>query len=257
MIWATIGNCAFGFTMLITFCFCAGNIDDLLNSASGIPVIQVVYQSTGSFAATAVLTLVLILISFVSTITCIATTSRQVWSFARDGGFPFSSWIQHVSSHQNFCFWIIAETLEQVKPGWDVPLNSIVLVLGLSLAVTCLGFGSNIAIDAVISLSNAGLLISYISSVSLIVLKRLRGEELLPRRWSLGRFGWPVNLVALAFLWLSFVMSFFPTYVDPTPADMNWAIVMFGGVVIFASIDYYFRAHKNYRPPVELVKKMD
>ena len=97
MIWATLGNCAFGFTMLITFCFCAGDIDTLLNSNSGVPVIQVTYQATNSFAATAILTLILILISFVSVITCIATTSRQVWAFARDGGFPFSAWISHVS----------------------------------------------------------------------------------------------------------------------------------------------------------------
>jgi len=67
----------------------------------------------------------------------------------------------------------------------------------------------------------------------------------------------PVNLLALSFLWLSFVLSFFPSYVDPDPADMNWAIVMFSGVIIIASIDYYFRAHKNYRPPVGLVKKLE
>lgn len=97
MIWATLGNCAFGLTMLITFCFCAGDIDTLLNSNSGIPVIQVTYQATGSFAATAVLTTVLILISFVSCITCIATSSRQVWAFARDGGFPGSGFIQQVT----------------------------------------------------------------------------------------------------------------------------------------------------------------
>lgn len=100
MIWATLGNCAFGFTMLITFCFCAGDIDALLNSSSGIPVIQVTYTATNSFAATAILTLILILISFVSCITCIATTSRQMWAFARDGGFPYSRWISHVSPIQ-------------------------------------------------------------------------------------------------------------------------------------------------------------
>lgn len=113
------------------------------------------------------------------------------------------------------------------------------------------------ATNAVISLSNAGLLISYIASVSLIVLKRIRGEPLLPRRWSLGRLGLPVNLVALSFLWLSFVMSFFPSYLNPALADMNWAIVMFSGVVIFAGVDYYFRAHKIYRSPVGLVKKIE
>jgi choline transport protein len=114
-----------------------------------------------------------------------------------------------------------------------------------------------VATNAVISLSNAGLLISYIASVSLIVLKRIRGEPLLPRRWSLGRWGLPVNLVALSFLWLGFVMSFFPSYVDPSLGDMNWAIVMFSAVVVFAGVDYYFRAHKTYRPPVGLVKKIE
>lgn len=97
MIWATFGNCAFGFTMLITFCFCAGDIDALLNSNSGIPVIQVTYNATKSFAATAILTTLLIAISFVSSANCIATSSRQIWAFARDRGFPFSSWIDHVS----------------------------------------------------------------------------------------------------------------------------------------------------------------
>lgn len=97
MIWATLGNCAFGFTMLITFCFCAGDIDALLNSSSGIPVIQVTYNATKSFAATAILTTLLILISFVSGVTCIATSSRQIWAFARDRGFPCSTWIDRVS----------------------------------------------------------------------------------------------------------------------------------------------------------------
>jgi choline transport protein len=99
MIWATLGNCCFGLTMLITFCFCAGDINQLLNSNSGIPVIQVTAQATNSFAATAVMTTILITISFVSCVTCIATTSRQVWAFGRDGGFPWSGFISHVS-HQ-------------------------------------------------------------------------------------------------------------------------------------------------------------
>lgn len=93
--------------------------------------------------------------------------------------------------------------------------------------------------------------------MSLVAIKRLRGETLLPRRWSLGRWGLPANLLALAFLWISFVMSFFPSYVDPSPADMNWAIVMFSFAVIAAGVDYYVRAHKTYRPPVELVKKTE
>ena len=129
--------------------------------------------------------------------------------------------------------------------------------MAVSLAVDCLGFGSDVATNAVISLSNAGLLISYIGSLSLVILKRVRGEALLPRRWSLGRWGMPTNLLAMAFLLISFVMSFFPSYVDPSAADMNWAIVLFAFTLVACGVDYYFRAHKVYTPPVELVRKLD
>ena len=35
------------------------------------------------------MTTVLIVLDLVAVITCIASTSRQVWAFARDKGFPF------------------------------------------------------------------------------------------------------------------------------------------------------------------------
>jgi choline transport protein len=82
----------------------------------------------------------------------------------------------------------------------------------------------------------------------------LRNQPLLPRRWSLGKWGGPVNDVALAFLIVSFVMSFFPTSPNPDAADMNWAIVIFVVVVVAAMVNYYVNAHRHYIPPVCLVK---
>ena len=65
---------------------------------TGIPIIQVLYNSTDSMiAATTFMTTILILLSMVGTITCIASSSRRVWVFARDKGFPFSSYIEYVS----------------------------------------------------------------------------------------------------------------------------------------------------------------
>lgn len=96
MVWATVFNGLLGLVMLITLCFCLGNVDDVLNSPTGVPIIQVLYNCTGSFAGTSVLTVVLILLSLVGTITCVAASSRQMWAFARDRGFPFSSFIASV-----------------------------------------------------------------------------------------------------------------------------------------------------------------
>ena len=244
MMWATICNACFGLIMMITYCFCLGpdwqtnvlGLDPEQPTQTGVAIIQVIWQSTNSIPGTIVMTFVLILLSMVGTITCIASSSRQVWAFARDRGFPFSSYIEYV------------------RPGWDLPVNAILVVLGVSLAISALNFGSEVALAAIISLSNAGLLFSYIAAIGCVRLKRFRREPLLPRRWSLGKWGWLVNDVALAFLSISFVMSFFPIDNHPAPADMNWAIVMFAFVLLVAGLNYWFRAHKTYMSPVSLVK---
>lgn len=103
MIWGSFFNALLGLLMLITLCFCLGpdwqdNVLGLTNpTQTGIPIIQVLYNSTNSIPATTFMTTILILLSMVGTITCIASSSRQVWAFARDKGFPFSRYVAYVS----------------------------------------------------------------------------------------------------------------------------------------------------------------
>ena len=97
MVWSTATNAFFGLVMIITLCFCIGDIPTVLSSPTGYPIIQVLYNSTGSYAGTVVMTVLLLMLSLVGTITCVAATSRQMWAFARDKGFPFSSYIERVS----------------------------------------------------------------------------------------------------------------------------------------------------------------
>ena len=143
----------------------------------------------------------------------------------------------------------------QVRPGWDIPVNALVAVLVISLLISALNFGSNVALNAIISLSNAALLFSYIISIGALRLKRLRGEELLQRQWSLGKWGAVVNDVALAFLTLSFVLSFFPETPLPGAEGMNWAVVIFAFVLVAAGTNYWVGARKIYVAPVSLVKR--
>lgn len=142
----------------------------------------------------------------------------------------------------------------QVRPGWDIPINALIVVLAVSLLITALNFGSDVALNAIISLSNAALIFSYIASIGCIRLKRWRRQPLLPRRWTLGPFGGPVNDAALVFLLVSFVMSFFPVVPLPSVQEMNWAVLIFGVVIIVATVNYYISAQHHYIAPVALVK---
>jgi len=88
--------------------FCITNLEDYLNG-SEFPIIDIIHNATGSRAATCVLGGLLILLLFFSTVTTVASASRQVWAFSRDRGFPFSSWICHV------------------RPAWEIPANAVSL----------------------------------------------------------------------------------------------------------------------------------
>lgn len=91
-------NGALGFTMLITYCFCLGNdVIDLLNTKTGYPFIQVFYNVTNSAGGASAMTAILIVLTVCSAISNVATASRQLFAFARDGGMPFSEFLAHVS----------------------------------------------------------------------------------------------------------------------------------------------------------------
>lgn len=129
----------------------------------------------------------------------------------------------------------------------------------MSLVLSSINFGSNLAFNAILSVSNAALLFSYIMSVGCIRLKRLRGEPLLPRRWSLGKWGGTINDLTLAWLLIAFVFSFFPVAPlagDPAwAADFNWAIIIFTATLTLATVYYWVGGRSRYVAPVSLVKQ--
>jgi choline transport protein len=97
MLWATFANGIMGITMIITFCFCITDLNDIIgDSASEVPVINVIFNATGSYAATCVLGSLLVVLLFFSTVTTIASASRQVWAFSRD---RVSSHMSQLSQH--------------------------------------------------------------------------------------------------------------------------------------------------------------
>ena len=97
MVWTLILNGATGFVMIVTFAFCVGDIDEVMASTTGFAFIQVFLNSTGSVPAATGMTVVIMIMQFCATISNVATTSRQIYSFARDQGVPFSSFFSQVA----------------------------------------------------------------------------------------------------------------------------------------------------------------
>ncbi|KAJ5867916.1 hypothetical protein N7534_002469 [Penicillium rubens] len=150
---------------------------------------------------------------------------------------------------------LTASTITEVTPGWNIPLNSVMVSLVITVLLSMINIGSEVALNAVISLTITSLLSAYIISIGCVFLKRIRGEPLPHHRWSLGKFGMAVNIGALAFLCPIFVFAFFPLSTDVTVETMNWSVAMYVGIVGSATIYYLVWGRHHFIPPVALVQR--
>lgn len=231
-----IVNALLGFFVLVTVIFTLGDIETILATPTGYPFLQIFYNTTKSLTGTNIMAAVIIINLTASSIAVLATASRQLWAFARNKGLPFSS--------------ILAPA---ILPH-QLPLNALFVSLVITILLSLINIGSSAALNAIYSLNAGSLLTSYMITIGCMLFRRLQGHKLPPSRWSLGRWGLPINIGAMCYLLPVYVFSFFPGVVNPTPVTMNWGIVMYGGVVIFSTLYYIFRGRFHYQPPKEQVR---
>ena len=238
IMWSLALNSFMGFLTAVTFSFCLGpDPAAVLASPTGYPFLQIIYNSTGSLAATNTLTALIIICFAFCGVSEVATSSRQVWSFARDRGLPFSTF------------------LARVNPGWNIPLRAVLVSLTISTLLSLINIGSSVALNAINSLGAVSVISSYYITIACLLAKRLRGEPLPPRRWSLGRGGLAVNVCALVFLTPVWFFYFWPLATPVVPSTMNWSSLMYGVVVIFAAVYYAVWGRHVYTAPVALTKR--
>ena len=102
MLWTAASNSVLGLIMIITLCFCLGDVQTIINTPTGYPFIQVFYNATGSNVATSVLTSITIVMSIFGCVNNVATSSRQLFAFARDHGVPFGNFLAYASPQYTF-----------------------------------------------------------------------------------------------------------------------------------------------------------
>lgn len=123
------------------------------------------------------------------------------------------------------------------------------------ILLSLINIGSSAALNALFTLSGGSLLTSYTICIGCLVSKRLRGEPLPPRPWSLGRYGLAINIGALLCLLMLFVWSFFPAATPVEPSTMNWGCLIYGSVILFSTVYYLIVGRKVYTPPLDKVRR--
>jgi choline transport protein len=228
-------NVTLGIIALITMLFCIGTLDQALDSE--IPYLQL-FLNTGSIPLAYVLTVLLFILIFLGNITALATTSREVFAFARDKGFPFSTWMSRIDKRRH------------------LPFNAVYITSFFSGVLCCINFGSTIAFNIVVSLSLLALLSTYMLSIGCVLLRRINHQPLPPARWSLGSYGVFINAFAFVYSAFAIVFSCFPVGLPVGLADANWAPAVWVGVMIVGLVSYVVHGKRHFTAPVVFVEGM-
>ena len=222
-----------GFAMLIAILYCIGDIEAALNTPTGYPFIEIFTYATRSVSGGTAVSALIIVMFVACGISTLASASRQLWAFSRDQAVPN------------------ARIMTYVHPGLKVPVVSIGVTTLVSVLLSLINIGSTTVFNAVVSLSVSGFFGSYIIPFSLLLFKRIKSPEQLPRApYSLGKWGVPINAFAIGWSVLVLFFSFWPQNIPVTPVNMNWSVLLWGAVNIFAIVFWVAHGRKVYKGPI-------
>ncbi|EEP81888.1 predicted protein [Uncinocarpus reesii 1704] len=236
MITASV-NYTVGFLMLLATMFVVGNVQEVLDTPTGAPWVQIVLNATESRKLTLALIAFIIFFLVFCSINANTTSSRQLYAFARDGGLPFSQWISRVALSKH------------------IPANAVWLTWLIGCCIALIPLGSTEAFLNIQSIAISALLASYIVSIVCRLHNRnygsVYGNLTKPPPFFLGKFGGNmINILALLFLICFLVAAVFPIEPHPTTQSMNWSSLTLGCIVILALISWVVRGDQYEGPNI-------
>ncbi|OJA10262.1 hypothetical protein AZE42_08921 [Rhizopogon vesiculosus] len=202
----------------VALAFCMGtDVSAILNSPTGQPMAQILYNSLGQKGALAVWSLIVIA-QYMMGSNNLLVSSRQTFAFSRDGALPFSRYLYRINRYTK------------------TPVNTVWFDAILILAIGLLAFAGSQAIDAVFTISITA---SYISYITPITTRFVFKNNFKPGPFYLGKLSFPVAAIAVSWMVFMNVIFFFPTTPQTNAQEMNYTVVVLGGFMSLAIFWYY------------------
>ncbi|GKU10341.1 unnamed protein product [Fusarium langsethiae] len=145
-------NGILGLAFTLVLLFSSGPLENLLQSPTGFPFIQLYLDATKSHVGTTILTIFIIMMALAGAVAGLTSTSRTLWAFARDDATPFS----------NF--------LSTMKRNEQVPTRAIWTITALQILLGFIYLGSSTAFNAILSMAIIGMYLSYVLPILAMLL---------------------------------------------------------------------------------------
>lgn len=220
-----------GVIYLIPILFVLPDVQTLLGVANGQPIGLLFKTVTGSAGGGFGLLFLILGILFFAGTGALTAASRCTYAFARDGAIPGSR------------VW------SRVNSRFDIPLWGLVLSTVVDCLLGLIYFGSTAAFNAFTGVATICLSTSYGIPILVNVLRRRQATQ--HASFSLGKFGYAINIATICWIVLAVVLFCMPVAIPVTATSMNYASVVFAGFFSVAVAWYFVSARKSFRgPPV-------
>ncbi|KAK2613027.1 hypothetical protein QQS21_000956 [Conoideocrella luteorostrata] len=214
-----------GFFFMMICLFSMQDIEKVTNSPTGLPFIGLIHEVMGKDGAAALIA-IFTFNTIGQNVSVATTASRMTWGFARDGGLPWSTY------------------LSKVDPAWKAPVRAIWTQGILTALIGVLYLFSTTVLTAIVSVSTVALMISYGLPISVLLI--VGRDRLCPGPFRLGKLGTPLNYVGIVTCVVTTVFFFFPSNPNPSGSDMNYAIAVFGIMVVVSVGFWFLRGYRTY-----------
>ncbi|KAI1501940.1 amino acid/polyamine transporter I [Biscogniauxia marginata] len=204
-----------------------------VDTATNMPIAELILQSTGSRAAATVLTLMLAVCFINGTNGCVTSSSRLLFAMARDRGIVYHNYFAHID------------------PGLNVPIRTIVATFVFNVLFGLLYLGPSVAFSAYVASCTIFLNVSYVFPVIALlvrgrgVLRKYQSEQ---TYFALGKSGWALNVIATIFVVVTSVFFCFPASLPVSSDDMNYVTVVIGIFLILVGT-YWIAYGKTFEGP--------
>jgi len=223
----SIASCwLFGFIICIVLAACMStDFESILGTTYLQPMAQIYYDALGKNATLGLMSLLMIT-QFLMGVSILVAASRQTWAFSRDGALPFSGFFRHISTRFG-----------------DIPFRCVWGCVFVAMILGLLSLIAPAAAQALFSLAVAG---NNVAWATPILCRVVWGQKKFkPGPFYTGALSVPIAWVALVFLLFGVLLSMFPVGgPSPTPASMNYTVVINSAVWGGSLLYYYLDAYK-------------
>ncbi|KAH6951608.1 amino acid/polyamine transporter I [Fusarium avenaceum] len=225
-----------GTIFVLVMLFCLTDLPGIVATSTGMPIVELILQATGSRAGTTFLTLMLAICFIHGTNGSITSASRLLYAMARDKGIFYHDYFSHI------------------HPKWEVPIRTIILTWVFNAIFGLLYLGPTVAFNAFISSCTILLNMSYaIPILTLIV----RGRDVLTQYqtadtpWKFGKVrGLVINYIAVLYVFITSIFFCFPPVLPVSASLMNYVSGVIGIFAIFLIGYWVAYGKRTFEGPV-------